>query len=50
MFASSEKVGKVQRFDGHLSQEEKEFEATVGQKKGRIDEGVASLELNKNQL
>ncbi len=49
MFARLEKVGKVQRFVGHSSHEELKLEATVGQKNGQIDEGVASLEQNKNQ-
>ncbi len=43
MFASLEKVGKVQRLDGHSSQEEYKLEATVGQKNGRIDEGGTEL-------
>jgi hypothetical protein len=47
MFASLEKVGKVQRFDRHSSEEELELEATVGQKNGQINEDVASLEQNK---
>jgi hypothetical protein len=35
MFASSQKVGNVQGFVGHSSQEEqKKLEATVGQKNG----------------
>jgi hypothetical protein len=50
MFASSEKVDKVQRFDGHSSQEEQELEATVGRKKGQIDKGAASLEHKKIKL
>jgi hypothetical protein len=49
MFASSEKVCQVQRFDGYSSQEGQELEATVEQKNGQTDEGVASLEQNKNQ-
>jgi 23S rRNA A2030 N6-methylase RlmJ len=49
MFASSEKVGKVQRLDGHSSQEEYKLEATVGQKNGQIDKGGAELEQNKNE-
>jgi hypothetical protein len=32
-----------------LVQRRIKIEATVGQKSGRIDEGVASLEQNKNQ-
>jgi hypothetical protein len=49
MFAGLEKVGNVQRFVGHSSQEELILEATVGQKKERIDKSVASFEQNKNQ-
>jgi hypothetical protein len=49
MFASSEIVGKVQRFDRYSSQEELELEATLGQKNGRTDENVAGLGQNKNQ-
>jgi hypothetical protein len=48
MSESSEKFGKVQRLDGYSSQEEKKLEATVGQKNGQLDEGVAGLEQNKN--
>ncbi len=48
MSESSEKFGKVQRLDGYSSQEEYKLEATVGQKNGQIDEGVAGLEQNKN--
>jgi hypothetical protein len=43
MFARLEKVGKVQRFVVHSSHKEQKLEATVGQKNGRIDEGVASF-------
>jgi hypothetical protein len=48
-FARSEKVGKVQRFVGHSSHEEKKLEATVGPKNGRTVENVASFGQNKNQ-
>jgi hypothetical protein len=50
MSASSEKVGKVKKIDGHSSQDKEELETTVGQKNRQIDKGVASLEQNKNQM
>jgi hypothetical protein len=48
MFARLEKVGKAQSFGRPFPRRIK-LEATVGQKNGQIDEGVASLEQNKNQ-
>jgi hypothetical protein len=43
MFESSEKAGKVQRFDGHLSQEEKELVGTEGQNNERTDKSKVGL-------
>ncbi len=43
-------LAKSKGLMGTCPKKNKKLEATVGQKNGRIDEGVASLEQNKNQL
>jgi hypothetical protein len=49
MVESSETAGKVQRFVGHLSQEEQNMVATVGQKNAHNNKGNLGFE-QKNVL